>query len=303
MAERQGAPAPEALWVSAHVYHQGDPGRLLAHVVDALSDQAPNGVAPDFFFLHYWDGGPHLRLRVRAADPVAVEGLRQLLSDRVGEYLARNPSDDRLDEESYARVASELARREGVHAPALRRPNDSLRFEDYHYDAPRFGAAARPAVELHFVESSRLALTLLRAELSPGHRDYVALSALVLAALVAGGSPDQGEGWRWWGPDDPEGKWAEACRGGYRDQKAAITHTIRTLQAASIGDGPWPSTVERVWWTSATRLRNGLPDDSAAAARVLDVCAHLLCNRLGLTPSREGYLRYLAAQMVTDTPL
>ncbi len=303
MTERRVAPAPQTPWVSAHVYHQGDLDRLLTHLVDALTDGAPDDATPDFFFLRYWDGGPHLRLRVRAADPAAASAMRQLLRARVGAYLARNPSEDRLDGESYARVAAELARREGVDAPTRRRPNDSLSFEDYHYDVPRFGAAARPAVERHFVESSRLALTLLRADLSPGRRDYVALSALVLAALAAGDPPGRGEGWRWWGPDDPEGEWAEACRRGHQGQGAAVLRTARSLRAASTGEGPWPGAVERAWWTSATRLRDGLHDDPEAAARVLDVCAHLLCNRLGLPPSREGYLRYLAARTTTETPL
>ncbi|WP_256105419.1 lantibiotic dehydratase C-terminal domain-containing protein [Streptomyces sp. ODS05-4] len=282
-------------WVSAHIYHQGDLDRLLVELVQPLLSEVPGG-APEFFFLRYWEGGPHLRLRLRATEHARADALRRLVCDRVGDYLARHPSADRLDEESYAQVAAVLARREGVGDPAPLRPNDSLRFEAYHYDVPRFGVAARPAVEQHFTESSRLALALLRAGLPAARRDRVALSGIVLAALAAGGAGNEGGHWRWWGPDDPTGAWEATCRLGFEKQQSTVVRSVRGLRAAAAGRSPWAQDVDRVWWTSATRLRAGLPYDDPAAARVLDVCAHLLCNRLGLTPSREGYLRYLAAR-------
>ncbi|MGW3134891.1 lantibiotic dehydratase C-terminal domain-containing protein [Streptomyces sp. NPDC001139] len=301
MGERSKLTGLTRPWVSAHIYHQGDLDRLLVDLVHPLLSEVPGGV-PEFFFLRYWDGGPHLRLRVRVNEHDRVDAVRRLVRNRVDDYLARSPSVDQLDTESYSRIAAVLAHREGVRNPAPRQPNDTLRFEAYHYDAPRFGVAARPAIEQHFVESSQLALTLLRAGLSAAGRDRVALSGIVLASLACGNAGNDSDRWRWWGPDDPTGKWEAACRRGYESQKTAVIETVRQLRAATAGTAPWTHAIEHVWWMSATQLRGGLPYSDPAAARVLDVCAHLLCNRLGLTPSREGYLRFLAAEAASNLP-
>ena len=62
-------------WISAHIFHAGDLDALITRVAGPLvSDLNPEG----FFFLRYWEGGPHLRLRMRVSDPGAAE--RELLA-------------------------------------------------------------------------------------------------------------------------------------------------------------------------------------------------------------------------------
>jgi hypothetical protein len=55
------------------------------------------------------------------------------------------------------------------------------------------------------------------------------------------------------------------------------------------------------WWSSVTRLRDALPDEAGPRLpAVLDMCAHLACNRLGTGITEERYLRYLAARAVCE---
>ena len=54
-----------------------------------------------------------------------------------------------------------------------------------------------------------------------------------------------------------------------------------------------PSGSLTTWWRSITALRDGLRDaghDPDRALRIGDTCAHLLCNRLGLTLADESHV-------------
>ena len=50
------------------------------------------------------------------------------------------------------------------------------------------------------------------------------------------------------------------------------------------------------WGKSVVSLRDALGDPSARVLPVLDVCAHLACNRLGVSLVEECSLRYLASR-------
>jgi hypothetical protein len=242
-----------------HVYYQGD--------VDALLVHALGSVTGPFFFIRYWEGGPHVRIRVPAAD------LDRVVT-RCADYLAAHPSVDRIDPASFAAMTAALARREGVEPTAVREPNDSVRLTPYRFEHDRYGSgpAVRAAVERHFEESSRLALALLAAGLGVDRRRAVALSAVLL-------TPEVGD-WRWWAPPGVEPSYGAI----YERQRDALA----TLRLGADRPG-------MVWSASIGALRDALPP--AGRDRILDTCAHLFCNRLGLPPAQEGLVRYLAAMI------
>jgi thiopeptide-type bacteriocin biosynthesis protein len=261
-----------------HVYYQGD--------VDALLVHALTGVTGPFFFIRYWEGGPHVRIRVLAAD------LDQLVT-RCADYLAAHPSVDRIDPGSFAAMTAALARREGVEATASREPNDSVRLMPYRFEHDRYGSgpAVRVAVERHFAESSQLALALLAAGIGADQRRAVALSA-VLRTAEAGD-------WRWWAPPGVE----SAYRAVYQRQREALA-TFRQFdpRRPKVQAPRWLSLdADRpglMWSASIGALRDAMP--AAGRDRILDTCAHLFCNRLGLPPAQEGLVRYLAAMISSE---
>jgi hypothetical protein len=257
--------------VSAHVYHQGDLDALL---VEAVAD-LPAG---SWSYLRHWDGGQHLRLRIRAPAEEVVARCRA--------FLAAHPSRHRLTDAEYAESAAKLAALEGTdqYNRALG-PPDAVTFVPYE---------SAPCE--HDAESSRLALDLLRTQ--PEHRQTAALAQLLLAwftaaptaqlaALVAADATP---------PDPPRGLpllWRAAVDRRYRaerDTLFAIAGRLRALtdRPADPDAGPFPA-----WLASLRRL------DGADFA-VLDRCAHLACNRLGVTLTEEGYLRMLAARTVLN---
>src|SRR5262249_32933433 len=156
---------------------------LLSDVVAPLvADLATAGMAEDYFFLRYWDGGPHLRLRVRPymrADRADVE---RLVCARFEAYLRRSPSPQTLSAEQYVRTAGHLARMEGVASHTERPyPNNTVLPVPYHREHDRFGhGAAMDAVERHFVESSRIALRAVRLGASVEQRTAAVCAMLLL---------------------------------------------------------------------------------------------------------------------------
>jgi hypothetical protein len=83
-----------------------------------------------------------------------------------------------------------------------------------------------------------------------------------------------------------------------RDRAVELARRMRMLAAAA---AELPSAGALAGWA---RSVSGLRDELAAqfvagrVLRVLDVCAHLFCNRLGVPPVEEAALRRLAAAAV-----
>ena len=254
-------------WVSLHAFYHGDlDGLLLGGLRPLLAELRTEARLTGFFFLRYWDGGPHLRIRLGTNEPAHV---RDLALRRLRAYLAAYPSPDRADLDRYPAQAAQLAAGEGV-ADYLRRPmpNNTVHEIAYRPETDRYGDGdALALVERHFVESSRIALGLIAAGATATQRIMAAAGALMLA---------------WHGrrpPPAPPGP---------------VDDTLRAL-AQRVGEIPaGTSTLPRdgalsAWW----RTISTLPD-----ARVADLCAHLLCNRLGIGIEQEHGLREAVARAI-----
>jgi thiopeptide-type bacteriocin biosynthesis protein len=303
-------------WVSAHLFYHGDLDRVVVDAVEpVITALGAGSTPPQWFFLRYWDGGPHVRLRLRSADTPAGR-LRALVVERAGSYFRAHPAPTSMPPADYVREARQLAAAEGM-ADYLRAPvaNNSVVFIPYRREHDRYGAGASvEAVERHFTDSSRIALDLLRAGLSPGRRATAALSLILLTWYLCdlgahAGDLDHTTGVA--GPLDP----------GDQSTAIAIAHHMRALATRPLpvdARGTFPA-----WRRSVTTLRDTLaalvaagefsPPTSGyhstlvrgATARarvfpVLDICAHLACNRLGVSPPEELRLRRLALRAVTE---
>lgn len=178
-------------WVSAHVFYQGDLTELLTNAVSPLVHQMTlDGLAAGWFFLRYWEGGPHLRLRVLPASGHAGDAIRALIADRLDRYLRERPSAGLMKHADYLRLAPIFAARERLSSYAERLyPNNSVVFLPYRREHHRYGhGSSIEAVERHFVESSRLAVSLLAPGRPPDQRDMIAFCLVLLTRLV--GQPD-----------------------------------------------------------------------------------------------------------------
>jgi hypothetical protein len=296
------------LWISAHFFYQGELDRLIVKLVGPLVAEIGDADPTiDFFFVRYWEGGPHVRLRIRTK---RLTGHRNLVERRASEFFRAFPSEDRLkDPNLFSEFSAALAKREGVRAHPVRYPNDSVQFINYNFDFSRYGTAEGP-VERHFGESSRIALGLLTAGLSMDQRQAVAFAAVLLTFAACDGLPNNIEkriisNWSAWAFEKENALVLErAFSDAYEERKAELTAlTLVTLNlvrnASARSNNPFAS----AWLDSLTNLKGSLNGVSGSREATLDACAHMLMNRLGLSPSREAYVRYLAARGAADVRL
>jgi len=282
---------PDDPWVSAHVFYHEDLDRLLLDVTAPLvTELATDGLATEFFFLRYWDGGPHLRLRVLPTDRAEVE---RRIRERFEKYLAFRPAADRTTAEEYAESARWLAGLEHVARPLDLQPNNSLAFIPYEREHHKYGfGASVEAVERHFAESSRIVLDLLPVE----HHDTAAVAMIMLA---------------WFAGTDDLPVLADRIRQvpllpgqpepvveHQGDRLVELARRMRVLAARwpeINGDGTFLR-----WARSTGTLRQTLATQAMPRSvfGVLNGCAHLVCNRLGVLLARENELRHRAAAAI-----
>ena len=268
---------PAAGWVSLHVFHQGSLDALLvAAVLPLARTLMAAGRVQRCFFLRYWEGGPHLRLRLLPASPDTGGQVQRLAMDRMTDYLAAHPSPPpRMTQPQYDRVAARFAGFEGRRTfDPLLHPCDSAQLIPYQRDCGAYGGQ-RPmaAFESHFTESSQIAGGLVAAE--PGTARRAAYALPMLAATVAACDSDLRRASDWFGSYAKT--WSRGAapvaagadknteagfERGYQRQRAAILRTITSLWPAAPGTGPGPrpaaGTPLAAWRRSVHNLRRRL---------------------------------------------
>ncbi|WP_433518728.1 lantibiotic dehydratase C-terminal domain-containing protein [Nonomuraea sp. CA-143628] len=168
-------------WISAHLFHAGSLDNLIAQVIAPLEGELREELA-GFFFLRYWEGGPHLRLRVKPRGGGDAGRIRGLIRRRADAYFAEHPSVRDIPSADYQALAARLAHaeRRADHEDRLY-ANDSVEFITYLPEHHVYGEGARiAAVEEHFTDSSRLACEILATGPAQGRRVAIGLAAYTL---------------------------------------------------------------------------------------------------------------------------
>ncbi|MGW3773826.1 thiopeptide-type bacteriocin biosynthesis protein [Actinomadura verrucosospora] len=295
----------ESEWVSVHAFHQGDLTDLLLTAVEPLMTAlTAEGTATAWFFLRYWDGGPHLRLRVLPTSPAHRDQVLARVTGELERHLQDHPSSRWLEQREYAHLAPLLAAREHMASyERLMYPNDSVVALPYRREHGRYGySVSIEAVERHFAESSRLVTGLLRAGCRrPALRDTFAFCLLLVTWSVAR-SPWSG---RRPTPDDlPDTAELEACYLGQRDRLTRLAAGVRAYGVRGNRERGPANGALGFWARSLDELRSmltGAGNAGTAIPAVLDLCAHLACNRLGVMPNEEWRIRYLAARTAAES--
>ncbi|MFC5290084.1 lantibiotic dehydratase C-terminal domain-containing protein [Actinokineospora guangxiensis] len=255
-------------WIALHAYHTGAVDGLVLAAARAAAELGP------WFFLRYWDGGPHVRVRVLTDDPGrASAALRTALI----EHLRRNPSTDWPSEKRYGLEAAALAAAEGIveHARSPRAA-DTVHDEVYRPERRFGGPAARVAVERHFVESTALAVDVLRAASSPAVRSTTAALALLTT----------------WSRCPTGARWVPTGPGSTPIPRAVVTAAQHPSPAGFAGR--WAASLDRL--DAVLIAQHGVEH----ARWVADYAGHLLCNRLGIGPAEEASLRRGAHRAMED---
>ncbi|KQX47438.1 MULTISPECIES: thiopeptide-type bacteriocin biosynthesis protein [unclassified Streptomyces] len=279
-------PAPRrTAWTAWHL-HLGTTARS-AHdrVVTDVIGPTVRELAPGtpWFFIRYWQSGPHLRLRVGDLDAGARARVEAALTARLAVAGAPAPGEEPLDPAAYRSGAERLAAAgetgENTSVKALLPPG--VHPAVYEPETDRYGGPAlMPAAESLFTLSSALVLAALPEVTGERRRALLALRGTVAVAAALGDPAERayyyahGLGaWRAW-----------AAEAGH---PAALLDTITRVEGAVTLDpgahGPFTG-----WHGRLTAHAAEIRAHSAAhPGMVLFSHAHMLHNRLGLSLLEE----------------
>jgi thiopeptide-type bacteriocin biosynthesis protein len=250
----------------------------LAPMIDHVKQ---SGLFTDWYFLRYWETGPHLRIRVQDAQPETVDKIVDSLRDLV------SAADFPVPEEDLAGYYAAI----GATGPLY--PHGDIRVTEYVPETARYGGpAALPVAEEFFCRSTEVACAVLRATTTPSARLTAAIDLAIATTKALGLSRPAAATWLrtvatgWRFVQEPGSapsltahtnahrllatRGEDLAQRWHRKPVGAIAYWVDACRAAQARlDGPMP----RVW---ASQL-------------------HMLFNRLGIRPHEERMVCALVA--------
>jgi len=143
-------------WLSAYLYYNEPWETFLVEAVEPyIKTVMQTGVADQYFFIRYWDRGPHIRLRFKAETKIINEILRPNLEEHFLGYFDSKPS--QRTEPNYP-----------LSFPDEYKwlPNNSVVFCDYEPEVNRYGGLAGVKIaELQFQVSADITLQSIKHRL------------------------------------------------------------------------------------------------------------------------------------------
>lgn len=138
-------------WISLHVFiHEFS---RLSHFIVHCIAKMPQDFRRECFFIRYWLGGPHVRIRFKG------NHYRPLLENTIQHYFSRNGFVSTLLRERYYTAYSEFLSSEGE---LYWCENSTYRYIPYEPETERYGGSHGLKIcENHFIEDSNLILPAL----------------------------------------------------------------------------------------------------------------------------------------------
>lgn len=295
-------------WLSIHVF-LSDPLQLERYLRERIAPTialwSSEGRLERWFYIRYWEGGPHLRIRLCGPIRERQEEALETFSRGIASY--RSPTPPTRD--AYYRDQAFDGQPVAVEALPWYQEG-TVACIDYEPELLRYGGdAAIVASERLFDLSSRLALKLCAA--TEGRRNArVSLALPLMVAAVFSCDEDmRGAGaffeqyGRVWNAMVEPGAAAATMALATSEQQdllGKLEHEARTGWSANSVHGVWGAGVRQLVETLRARYREGrlvspfdgriAADDDACRQAVLGIVGsqiHMLNNRLGIPPAGE----------------
>lgn len=309
-----GVGAAAAPWRCVHIHYADHQDELLAECVAPLVASARTRGLSRWFFLRYWRGGPHVRLRLRF-EAGAPPGAWEDVLAGIGEHVRGKPSEARLNGERLEQEQRRLAALEGESAgEVVLHPDNTLVLSPYVPEYGKYGGPIGVALaEAFFEASSDTALDVLTGSGGSTKGRVNLAFAMMLAGLRAAGYADRGlvdlfAAWiRFCERFVPPGAW-QALQAKMRQPDVRRQLGLATM--ASVEPDRYPPWLLR-WAGTFGEAARALHEHAAVVrpavtfAKSMDplqfVLFHYLHthnNRLGVTPALEAQIAYVGQRLV-----
>jgi thiopeptide-type bacteriocin biosynthesis protein len=298
-----GEAADKQGWRALHVFLD-DSRKLTAFLTEQIGAAMPGlrPLASGWFFIRYWEGGQHIRLRLRGLESDTFDALRRRFSAAIEGYRSPDP----IDRESYrAALSKSLIVTSAEEAEAFYDDGTVVELP-YLPETDRYGGShALLLNEALFAVSSDLALSLA-ARSSDTAAVRLAIARDLMLAGAAALDPDRNDlgaffadyaaFWRSFsGPAGPD---AAALRASGERSAAAVAKRLDGFGAASTDPfGSWYAAMKDLvaghrrlgeQGRLAPAAAVNRPEDTEKTVRsIVGSQIHMLNNRLGTGPANE----------------
>ena len=320
-------------WISVHIFYSSNGNPLLAECVAPLvAKLRERGLISRYFFIRYWLGGPHVRLRLLPAEGVAGAQVKEVVEADISAFLARRPALYEIDRSALAPLyrnmyeaeygAEEFAARFGEGGELPFYENNTFHYIDYEPEYDRYGGEAGvDLAERHFEVSSDIVLRLVRETnmhvrgIVMGHSVQMMLQ-MCYAFLgdeerIASFLERYMEFWQTSYAQNSQKLYPGFDRK-YGHMAAKLRTRVEEVRRLNRGDDPTAGTDgERRWLAhmkevraealrlateERLQLRGEIDDPEIALVILLSGYLHMTNNRLGVSILDEIYLSYLVAR-------
>jgi len=119
----------EKKWLAAYLYCAEPWENILVEVVKPFAERiVKQGLADQYFFIRYWEKGPHLRLRFKGDAAILESSVKPQLIEHFEAYFEKNPS-----------TRQEPTWGNDIPEDQKWYPNDSVQFTEYKPETERYG--------------------------------------------------------------------------------------------------------------------------------------------------------------------
>lgn len=307
----------DLVWRALHVHRYADQDGLLTDgVAPVLGPLRESGAVDGWFFLRYWQGGHHVRLRLRVAVAEA-EAVVEEVAGKLRAHLAENPAAEEFDAAEFSREAQPtMASLEGAAAEEIH-PPDTIRRVAYVPELDKYGGPEGVRIaEDYFGASSDIVLDALRRTGGrPSKRIGMGYAMMLRGLCATDLTPAEVAAFFahycvLWSPYAFDG-FLDAWPGLLREHRVRLhAHTAAVLANPAALDGdPLHTAVGEAWRRVRTAgaavldrvLLAGPGAPPARRAQVLLVSyLHTHNNRFGLIPELEAFLGYLGHHVLSE---
>lgn len=320
-------------WLAAYLYYNEPWEEFLVKSVQPFVQQMiTSKLADQYFFIRYWEKGPHIRLRFYGDIDVLNEKVKPALIRHFEAWFEENPS-ERTDPEWMKEAVAE-------HRWF---PNNTVQFIDYEPETDRYGGeAATLLAERQFNASSNATFDVISESLQSWDYNRALGAAIQLHLGFAFGiGMNQEEAaaffsnvFQNWAPrayyffekditsEELERRRLETLKAfetNFQNQKDALLPFFQTVWEAfedgQLFDQEWLNQ----WVVDMTAIKeqldklqqnnqlvipdwyqvkefNTIPEENKQRWAIYDSYIHMVNNRLGIMNRDEGYLAYLVRE-------
>ena len=140
-------------WLSVYLFYNEPWEEFLQKAVEPYVNTAiQTGIAQQYFFIRYWENGPHIRLRLKGEVDMVNTILKPNLEEHFTNYFESMPS-RRIEPQYPANFSEDLKWL----------PNNSIHYQDYLAESERYGGDVGVLLsEEQFMVSSNTVLDFLK---------------------------------------------------------------------------------------------------------------------------------------------